>query len=49
MFNWVKLDNKNVELQNFGTISNLCTKPQVKFCGIITNKLFPDILSTDIP
>ena len=49
MFNWVKLDSKNVELQNFGTISNLCTKPQLKFCGIITNKLFPDILPTDIP
>jgi hypothetical protein len=49
MLNWVIAlpDNKN--LIEFGKISHKCDKIQLKLCSIFTNKLFPDIMTEDLP
>jgi hypothetical protein len=50
MFNWVATsDNKNEQLNIFKTISNRCDKVNIKLIAIFTNKIFPEILPTDIP
>jgi hypothetical protein len=53
MFNWVKvLDSESsvvVSLTEFGTISKFCDKIHTKLCAIFTNKLFPNIMPTDVP
>ena len=49
MFNWT-LNNKTCEnLAAFKNISNKCDKVHLKLIAIFTNKLFPDIMPTDIP
>ena len=50
MFNWIANDNnKNENLNIFKTISNHCDKINIKLMAIFINKLFPEILSTDLP
>ena len=49
MFNWVKNEHSNKVLGDFGSISNHCDKVHVKLCAIFTNKLYPNIMNTDIP
>jgi hypothetical protein len=46
MFNWVRIEPK---LNDFSPINKLCDKVHVKLCAIFTNKLFPNIMPTDIP
>ena len=48
MFNWVSIGN-NENLNIFKTISIHCDKVNIKLFSIFINKIFPDILSTDIP
>ena len=48
MLNWTILNN-NSDLQLFKLISNKCDKVLCKLIAIYTNKLFPDIMPTDIP
>lgn len=49
MFNWVVSNPTNNQLVEFGKVSNECDKVQLKLCAIFTNKLFPDIMTNDIP
>jgi hypothetical protein len=50
MFNWVaNSNNKNENLNVFKTISYRCDKVNIKLMAIFTNKIFPEILSTDLP
>lgn len=53
MFNWLRvLDSSPTvtsSLVDFGTISKFCDKVHTKLCAIFTNKLFPNIMPTDIP
>ncbi len=50
MFNWIINDTlNNNELKLFKTISSNCDKVHCKLIAIYINKLYPDILSTDIP
>lgn len=49
MFNWVKTENTNKVLLEFGTISKSCDKVLVKLCAIFTNKIYPNIMPNDIP
>ena len=49
MFNWVKTNQTNANLKEFGTISSHCDKVHVKLCAIFTNKLYPNIMPNDVP
>ena len=49
MFNWVKAESSNGHLFEFSTVSNHCDKVHVKLCAIFTNKLYPNIMPTDVP
>ena len=49
MFNWVKNNQSNANLKEFGSISSHCDKVHVKLCAIFTNKLYPNIMPNDIP
>lgn len=49
MFNWVIVCKNNQNLNLFRTISNRCDKIHLKLFAIFTNKIFPDIMPTDIP
>ena len=50
MFNWVaNSNNQNENLNIFKTISNHCDKVNIKLIAIFTNKIFPEILPTDLP
>ncbi len=49
MFNWVKINNSNKDLQLFQTITEKCDKVQNKLIAIYTNILFPEIMPDDIP
>ena len=49
MHNWVIINKNNNELNLFKTISNHCDKVNLKLIAIFINKVFPDILLTDIP
>jgi len=50
MFNWIAIsNNKNENLNQFKTISNYCDKVNMKLIAIFTNKIFPEILPSDIP
>jgi hypothetical protein len=50
MFNWIVLESKtNEHLQNFKNISLKCEKVHMKLIAIFINRLFPEILSSDIP
>ena len=49
MFNWVVSSPNDKNLIEFGKTSNICNKVQIKLCAIFTNKLFPDIMSEDLP
>lgn len=49
MFNWFKLESINVHLTEFSTISKHSDKVHIKLCAIFTNKLYPNIIPTDIP
>jgi hypothetical protein len=46
MLNWIKLNNELIELSS---INRLCDKLHLKMCAIFTNKLYPNIISSDIP
>jgi hypothetical protein len=50
IFNWITIsNNKNENLNLFKTVSSHCDKVNIKLIAIFTNKIFPDILPTDIP
>jgi hypothetical protein len=50
MFNWIIVDQTNNEqLKNFRKISDKCDKVHSKLIAIYINKLFPDILPSDLP
>ena len=50
MFNWVaNSNNQNDNLNLFKTISSHCDKVNIKLIAIFTNKIFPEILPTDLP
>lgn len=49
MFNWTSINKLDANLSIFRTISNQCDKKNIKLIAIFTNKLFPDIMQTDIP
>jgi hypothetical protein len=53
MFNWVRvLDSEPsvvVSLTEFSAISKFCDKVHTKLCAIFTNKLFPNIMPSDVP
>ena len=49
MLNWVRLDDSLKSLLEFNTITQKCDKVHVKLCAIFTNKLYPNIMNTDIP
>ena len=49
MLNWVKQNMTNTHLQEFSKISMNSDKVHMKLCAIFTNKLFPEILPTDVP
>jgi hypothetical protein len=49
MFNWVKNNNIDVNLKEFGSISSHCDKVHLKLCTIFTNKLYPNITTHDVP
>ena len=51
MFNWIVNNgiNDNSELKNFRKISDKCDIVHSKLIAIYINKLFPEILSSDLP
>lgn len=49
MLNWVKLEPLNEDLVKFSKISDKCDKVHFKLIAIFTNKLFPNIMPTDLP
>jgi len=49
MFNWVIVNKTNTNLNLFRTISNKSEKVHLKLFAIFTNKIFPEIMPTDIP
>jgi len=50
MFNWVSNNNdNNKNLEIFNTISNHCDKINIKLISIFINKIFPEVLSSDLP
>lgn len=50
MFNWSRLySNENLAFKDFNTISMYCNKVHIKLCAIFTDKLYPNIMPTDIP
>jgi hypothetical protein len=49
MLNWVKLEPLNEDLVKFAKISDKCDKVHFKLIAIFTNKLFPNIMPTDLP
>jgi len=50
MFNWIIVDQTNNEqLKNFRKISDKCDKVHSKLTAIYINKLFPEILPSDLP
>jgi hypothetical protein len=49
MFNWCNIESTNYSLVEFKTISSHCDKIHIKLCAIFTNKLYPNIMFTDIP
>lgn len=49
MFNWVIVNKTSLVLNLFRTISNKCDKVHLKLFAIFTNKIFPEIMPTDIP
>jgi hypothetical protein len=53
MFNWIISNsndqNKIQELDNFKKISDKCDVVHIKLIAIYINKLFPEILSSDLP
>ena len=49
MLNWVRLRDSQKSLLDFSIISQQCDKVHLKLCAIFTNKLYPNIMNTDIP
>jgi len=50
MFNWIISDKNDLQnLKNFRKISDKCDKVHSKLIAIYINKLFPEILSSDLP
>lgn len=49
MFNWIILEPTNLHLQSFKSISVRCEKVQLKLTAIFINRLYPEILASDIP
>ena len=49
MFNWVSADKTFPSIIEFGKVSGLCNKSQLKQCAIFTNKLHPSISIYDYP
>ena len=51
MFNWIINNgiNDNMELKNFRKISDKCDVVHLKLIAIYINKLFPEILNSDLP
>ena len=51
MFNWIVNNgiNDNCELKNFRRISEKCDIVHLKLIAIYINKLFPEILASDLP
>ena len=51
MFNWIINNgiNDNIELKNFRKISDKCDVVHLKLIAIYINKLFPEILNSDLP
>ena len=49
MFNWIVTGGNNENLNLFKTISKYCEKVNIKLIAIFTNKIFPEILPTDLP
>ena len=48
MYNWLKLENKP-GLKLFGSINKKCERIHLNLIDIFTNKLFPNIMPSDIP
>lgn len=48
MYNLVKINGSD-ELQLFNRVNNKCDKVHMKLIAIFTNKLYPNILPTDVP
>jgi hypothetical protein len=46
MFNWVKTEQRLVD---FSGVNKFCDKVHIKLAAIFTNKLFPNIMPTDVP
>jgi hypothetical protein len=49
MFNWVISEHQNKNLSDFGKINSFCDKVNLKLCAIFTARLYPNIMSNDIP
>lgn len=49
MFNWATLEKQNKNLKLFKTISNQCDVSRFKLMAIFINKLYPEIMPTEIP
>ena len=51
MFNWLRLDNTNEDLKAFNEsiYKNKSDKVYYKLSAIYCNKLFPEIMSDDLP
>lgn len=48
MFNWIILES-TANSHSFKSISGKCEKVQLKLTAIFINKLYPEILASDIP
>jgi hypothetical protein len=49
MFNWASLEKQNTNLKLFKRISNNCDISRLKLMAIFINKLYPEIMPTEIP
>lgn len=49
MFNWVRACPTNVELATFGQVSVNCDRVNLKLCAILSNRLFPNVIVSDLP
>ena len=49
MFNWVSNDKTFKSIVEFGNVSGLCNRSQLKQCAIFTNKLHPNVTFNDFP
>jgi hypothetical protein len=49
MVNWVNIEYKNQTLAEFRLITSYCNRVHIKLGAILTNKLYPNIMPTDIP